>query len=71
MKKVIAIKYPRNIIVLLTLMLLVQYSVLCQNKDTIEFNELSKILRQQFSQDFAFSALIEIDNVEVFYKSFG
>ncbi len=61
MTKVIAFAYPRMIMALLILMLLAQTSVLCQNKDLIEFNELSKTLGQQFSHDFAFSALIEID----------
>ncbi len=71
MIKANVIEYPRSKMVLLILMLLAQHSVLCQNKDTIEFTELSKILHQQFSQEFAFSVLIEIDNIETFYENFG
>lgn len=52
-------------------MLLAQHSILCQNKDTIEFSELDKMLNQKFSNEFAFSVLIERDSIEFFYKNFG
>lgn len=51
---------------MLILLLLILHTVKSQPKDNAEFAELSKILSQKFSNEFAFSVLIERCGMEVF-----
>lgn len=61
----------RKMKLLIFLVFFVQFNVLSQEQNTMNFNDLTNILNQKFSKKIAFSVLISNNNKEVYHQNFG